>query len=54
MLGVRVQPKELSSLDCWIAAQADPKPSRPEAIRRLLEKALHGDQNGADSGKSNA
>ena len=30
----------LSSLDAWIAAQHDPKPTRPEAIRRLLAEAL--------------
>ncbi len=29
-----------SALDAYIAAQPDPKPSRPEAIRRLVEKAL--------------
>jgi Arc/MetJ-type ribon-helix-helix transcriptional regulator len=27
-------------IDAWIAAQPDPQPSRSEAIRRLLEKAL--------------
>jgi hypothetical protein len=34
-------PRTLSdSLDAWIAEQPEPKPSRPEAIRRLLVKAL--------------
>jgi hypothetical protein len=28
------------AIDQWIAAQPKPKPTRPEAIRRLLEKAL--------------
>jgi hypothetical protein len=28
------------AIDQWIAVQPKPKPSRPEAIRRLLEKAL--------------
>jgi hypothetical protein len=37
---VRLQPPSLSSLEAWIAAQPNPKPSCPEAIRRLLEKAL--------------
>jgi hypothetical protein len=37
---VRVQPEQLAVLDTWIAAQPDPKPSRPEAIRRLLTAAL--------------
>jgi hypothetical protein len=30
-------------LDAWIASQPDPKPSCPEAIRRLVEKALEAD-----------
>jgi hypothetical protein len=42
MLGVRVQPPQLKTLDAWIEAQPDPKPSRPEAIRQLLDKALQG------------
>jgi hypothetical protein len=29
-----------AALAAWIARQPDPKPSRPEAIRRLLEKEL--------------
>jgi hypothetical protein len=34
-------PRNISDrLDAWIAAQPDPKPSRPEAIRRLVEAAL--------------
>jgi cytochrome c553 len=37
---VRLKADALSTLDAWIAEQPDPKPSRPEAIRRLLEKAL--------------
>jgi Arc/MetJ-type ribon-helix-helix transcriptional regulator len=27
-------------IDAWIAAQPEPRPSRPEAIRRLLVEAL--------------
>jgi hypothetical protein len=34
---VRMQPAPLSRLDAWIGRQPDPKPSRAEAIRRLLE-----------------
>jgi hypothetical protein len=30
------------TLDAWAAAQGDPLPSRPEAIRRLIEQALTG------------
>ncbi|CAO4184893.1 CopG family transcriptional regulator [Methylorubrum populi] len=37
---VRVPPAQLAPLDAWIAAQPDPKPSRPEAIRKLLDGAL--------------
>jgi hypothetical protein len=37
-------PIALSQLiDDWIARQPDPKPSRPEAVRRLVEKALERD-----------
>ncbi len=34
-------PAHLERVDRWIEAQAD-RPSRPEAIRRLLEQALQG------------
>ncbi|WP_280142398.1 MULTISPECIES: hypothetical protein [unclassified Methylobacterium] len=37
---VRLQPNMLAALDNSIAEQPDPKPSRPEAVRRLLERAL--------------
>ena len=37
---VRLQPPDLARLDDWIFAQADPKPTRPEAVRRLVEKGL--------------
>jgi hypothetical protein len=39
-LAVRMPPENLARLDSWIAAQPVPKPSRPEAIRRLVDKAL--------------
>jgi hypothetical protein len=33
--------KDLSRrIDAWIGAQPEPRPSRPEAIRRLLDEAL--------------
>jgi len=38
-IGVRLPPVELAVLDAWIAEQDD-APSRPEAIRRILTKAL--------------
>jgi hypothetical protein len=34
LIGVRLQPAELAQLDAWIAAQDDPKLTRPEALRR--------------------
>ena len=36
---VRIQRDRLAQLDRWIAAQTD-QPSRPEAIRRIVERAL--------------
>jgi hypothetical protein len=39
-VGVRIPPAELEALDTWIAAQEDPKPTRPEALRRLASKAI--------------
>jgi hypothetical protein len=39
-VNVRFERVPLAALDAWIAAQPDPKPSRPEAIRRLVELAL--------------
>jgi hypothetical protein len=36
---LRVHPPMLTNLDDWIAQQDD-APSRPEAIRRLVEQAL--------------
>jgi hypothetical protein len=39
LLGVRLQPPALDALDAWISRQSD-EPSRPEAIRRLLDHAL--------------
>jgi hypothetical protein len=35
---------ELKSIDAWIETQPAPQPSRPEAIRRLVEQALAGAQ----------
>lgn len=37
---VRLAPPLLGPLDAWIAKQPDPKPSRPEAIRRILQEAF--------------
>jgi hypothetical protein len=36
---VRLQPRALLELDLWVTSQDD-RPSRPEAIRRLIEVGL--------------
>jgi hypothetical protein len=40
LVGVRLQPPDLGRLDAWIAQQGEPGLGRPEAIRRVLDKAL--------------
>ena len=40
-IGVRIHDDLLIALDAWIAAQSDPKPSRPAAIRAFVEAGLH-------------
>jgi hypothetical protein len=37
---VRMHPPMLAGLDDWIAKQKQPFPSRPEAVRRLIELGL--------------
>lgn len=37
---VRIQPEQLNSLDNW-RRQQDDLPNRPEAIRRLIAKAVN-------------
>lgn len=39
LIGVRLQPDALAKVDAWRQAQND-KPTRPEAIRRLVEVAI--------------
>ena len=39
---VRMPPADFDVLDAYIAAQPDPKPSRPEAIRLALRDWLTG------------
>jgi hypothetical protein len=41
LIGVRLQPSLLRQLDAWVGHQED-EPSRPEAIRRLIERGLAG------------
>ena len=40
VVGVRLHPALETALENWIAAQPDPKPSKPRAIRQLLIQAL--------------
>jgi len=42
MRGFRMPAELHAKLDAWIDAQPAPKPSRSEAIRQLLERALAG------------
>jgi hypothetical protein len=37
---MRLYPELEAALMAWIARQPDPKPSKPEATRRLMRKAL--------------
>jgi hypothetical protein len=37
---VRIPPAQMASIDEWIKAKPKPRPSRPEAIRRLVEMGL--------------
>jgi hypothetical protein len=39
-LGLRIRPDLDEAIDRWMAEQDDPKITKPEAIRRLLWKAL--------------
>jgi hypothetical protein len=41
-VNVRFVRGTLEALDIWREAQPEPKPSRPEAVRRLVEKGLAG------------
>lgn len=40
LTGLRIPAELNAKLDAWVERQPDPKPSRSEAIRRLLERAL--------------
>lgn len=39
-IGLRLYADMEAKLDAWIEAQPEPKPSKPEAIRRLMGEAL--------------
>jgi hypothetical protein len=40
LVGVRLQDDEIKAIDSWARKQQKPPPSRPEAIRRLVELGL--------------
>jgi len=40
-VNVRFEREALAAIDAWIGSQPDPKPSRPEAVRRLVAAALN-------------
>ena len=42
LIGVRLQAQPLAALDAYVSAQPEPKPTRPEAIRYLLQDSLTG------------
>lgn len=47
-ISMRLYPELEAALMAWIERQPDPKPSRSEALRRLVEKGLEGDERGQD------
>jgi hypothetical protein len=40
LVGVSLLPELFARLNAWIAAQPEPRPGRPEAIRRLIAASL--------------
>jgi len=40
VIPTRYTPEQVALVDAWAAEQPDPKPTRAEAIRRLVEEAL--------------
>ena len=41
-VGLRLHADLEARLDRWIKEQPEPRPTKPEAIRRLLDRALKG------------
>jgi len=41
-IGLRLYPDIEAALEAWIAQQPEPRPSKPEAIRRILRLTLIG------------
>lgn len=42
-ISMRLYPELEAKLKAWIERQPEPKPSRSEALRRLVEKGLEGE-----------
>jgi hypothetical protein len=51
---VRMPPAELEVVDLWIRGRPQPRPSRPEAIRRLVELGLTVKPKSATTGRLRA
>jgi hypothetical protein len=43
LIGVRLQPAQLAALDAWREVQPG-APSRPEAVRRLIDRELNAER----------
>jgi Arc/MetJ-type ribon-helix-helix transcriptional regulator len=43
MCGLRMPPELEAAIDAWIDRQSEPKPSRSEAIRRLIKRGFSGE-----------
>jgi len=43
---LRLENQLLERVDAWVATRPEPRPTRPEAIRRLVEKGLSADSVG--------
>ena len=53
LIGVRLHPPDLAVLDSWISQQAEPRPSRPEALRTLMRAAFGVDNSNVGSMNEN-
>ena len=47
-IGLRLYPELAAAVDAWIAKQPDPKPSRPEAIRRPIGRGPNAEGKGTE------
>jgi hypothetical protein len=43
-VGLRLYPEQDAAIQAWIDRQPDPKPSKQQAIRRLVEKGLQAEE----------